>query len=476
MKLSLPKSVPVSLWALLSLLPTAVADNPLIQTRYTADPAPVVINGKVYLYTDHDEDNATWFVMKDWRLYTSSDMVNWTDEGSPLSLKDFSWAEKDAWAPQVVARNGKFYCYAPMTQQGVGMSVGVAVSDSPAGPFHDALGHPLVHTGVGDIDPTVFIDADGQAYLYWGNPQLFYVKLNKDMISYDQTVGIVRVPLTAESFGKRADEPVSRADAPSLPRNAHRGTLYVEGPWFYRRGGLYYMVNAAGGIPEFIAYSTSPSPTGPWTYRGVIMPNHLPQLAFTNHPGVLDYKGHSYFFYHNQALPGGGGFDRSVCVEEFKYNPDGSFPTILPTQAGPAPVGHLNPYETTRAATIAWEAGVHTETSSTDGVYVTGVRDGAYIKVRSVDFGSRGAKSLTACVAGGGGAAIEVRLDSLDGPLAATASVPDTGGPGRWKVQQVPVSGAKGIHDVFFVFKAGAASMATKGTSLLDFLWWKFSR
>jgi hypothetical protein len=465
MKSSLPKSILFSLSALVSLIPAAVADNPIIQTRYTADPAPVVIDGKVYLYTDHDEDNATWFVMNEWRLYTSSDMVNWTDEGSPLSLKDFSWAEKDAWAPQVVARNGKYYCYAPMTERGRGMSVGVAVSDRPAGPFHDALGRPLVHTGVGDIDPTVFIDADGQAYLYWGNPQLFYVKLNKDMISYDQTVGIVKVPLTPESFGKRTGE-------------GRRNTLYTEGPWFYRRGGHYYMVNAAGGIPEFIAYSTSPSPTGPWTYRGVIMPNHLPQLAFTNHPGVIDYKGHSYFFYHNQALPGGGGFDRSICVEEFKYNPDGTFPTILPTRDGPAPVGHLNPYETTRAATIAWEAGVHTETGPTDDVYVTDVNDGAYIKVRNVDFGRRSAKRLMACVAGSGSAAIEVRLDSLDGPLAATAAIPDPAGPGRWKVQQVPVSGAKGIHDVFFVFKAaaGAASTAGTGTSLLDFLWWKFSR
>ena len=445
------------LGAALSLLPAAVADNPIVQTRYTADPAPVVIHGKVYLYTDHDEDKATWFVMKDWRLYTSSDMVNWTDEGSPLSLKDFAWAERDAWAPQVIARSGKFYCYAPMTQRGVGMSVGVAVSDSPTGPFRDALGRPLVHTGVGDIDPTVFIDNDGQAYLYWGNPQLFYVKLNKDMISYDPKVGIVKVPLTEASFGKRTGDP-------------HRDTLYEEGPWFYRRGSLYYMVNAAGGIPEFIAYSTSPSPTGPWTYRGVIMPNHLPQLAFTNHPGVLDYKGHSYFFYHNQALPGGSGFDRSVCIEEFKYNPDGSFPTILPTKDGPAPVGHLDPYETTRAATIAWEVGVQTETSPTAGVYVAGIHDGGYIKVRSVDFGSKGAKSLAACVAGGAGSSIEVHLDGVDGPLAGTVAVPDTGGSDQWKVQQSFISGAKGIHDVFFVFKG------TLGATLSDFQWWKFSK
>ena len=448
----------LSLGVALSLLSAAFADNPVIQTRYTADPAPVIINGKVYLYTGHDEDKATWFVMKDWRCYSTTDMVNWTDEGSPLSIKDFSWAEKDAWAGQVIEREGKFYYYVPMTQRGVGMSVGVGVADSPMGPFRDALGHPLVHTGVGDIDPTVFIDNDGQAYLYWGNPQLFYVKLNKDMISYDPKVGIVKVALTEASFGKRTGD-------------AHRDTLYEEGPWFYRRGRLYYMVNAAGGIPEFITYSTSPSPTGPWTYRGVIMPNRLPQLAFTNHPGVLDYKGHSYFFYHNQALPGGGGFDRSVCIEEFKYNPDGSFPTILPTKEGPAPVGHLNPYERTRAATIAWEAGVQTGISPTAGVYVTGIHDGGYIKVRSVDFGPRGAMGFAVCVASdAAGASIDVRLDSVDGLLVASVAVLDTGGPGQWKVRQASVSRAKGIHDVFFVFKEAP------GTRPFDFQWWQFSK
>jgi hypothetical protein len=442
----------------LAVLPPAHADNPIIQTRYTADPAPVIIHGKVYLYTDHDEDHATWFVMKDWRLYTSSDMVNWTDKGSPLSLKTFSWAARDAWAPQVIQRNGKYYCYAPMTQKGVGMSIGVAVANRPEGPFHDALGHPLVHISPGDIDPTVFIDNDGQAYLYWGNSQLFYVKLNRDMISYDQKVGIVKVPLTAASFGK----------GPGVRR---RRTVYVEGPWFYRRGNLYYLVYAAGGIPEFIAYSTSPGPTGPWTYRGIIMPNHLPGLAFTNHPGVIDYKGHSYFFYHNQALPGGGGFDRSVCVEEFKYNPDGSFPTILPTRTGASPIGHLNPFKTTPAATIAWESGIHTAMLPGAGVCVTDEENGSTIKVESVDFGATGAKSLAIDVASGfSGSTLEVHLDSVDGPIAGTVMVSATGGAGKWKVLRTDIHGAKGVHDLFFVFKG------TPGADLFNFSWWRFDK
>jgi len=444
--------------AILALCQAAYADNPVIQTRHTADPAPMVYKDKVYLYTGHDEDKASYYAMNNWRCYSSSDMVNWTDEGSPLGVKDFSWVRGDAWAGQCVERNGKFYYYVPMTQKSGAMAIGVAVSDSPTGPLKDALGHPLVFDNWGDIDPTVFIDNDGQAYLYWGNPQPKYVKLNKDMISYDQTVGVVHVPLTVESFGKREG-------------NKDRSTLYEEGPYFFRRGDLYYLAYAAGGIPEYLAYSTSSSPTGPWTYHGIIMPKGLPNLAFTNQLGTVDFKGHSYMFYHNQDLPGGSGFDRSVCVEEFKYNPDGSFPTILSTKEGPTPVAHLDPYKITKAATICWEQGVQTETDPTVGVYVTGIQNDGYIKVKSVDFGKRGAKSFSATVSALlEGSTIEVHLDSITGPLAGSISIPNTSGNSNWQETKTDIKGAKKIHDVYFVFK-GAANQ-----TLFNFLSWKFSR
>src|SRR4051794_12110384 len=169
---------------LTTMFPAAAkADNPIIQTIYTADPAPLVYNGRVYLYTGHDEDNSSYFTMKEWRVWSSADMVNWTDHGSPLNIASFSWASANAWAGQTIYRNGKFYWYVPMTVRATGqMGIGVAVSNSPTGPFTDAIGHPLVSNG--QIDPTVFIDDDGQAYLYWGNPDLWYVKLNSDMTSY----------------------------------------------------------------------------------------------------------------------------------------------------------------------------------------------------------------------------------------------------------------------------------------------------
>lgn len=222
---------------------SGVAQNPIIQTKYTADPAPMVYNDTVFLYTTHDEDDAEGFKMLDWLLYTSTDMVNWTDHGAVASLKSFDWVKRDngAWAEQVIERNGKFYMYCPIHGNGIG----VLVSDSPYGPFKDPLNKPLVWQKEhwDDIDPTVFIDDDGQAYMYWGNPNVYYVKLNEDMISY-------------------SGEIVKLADRPEH---------YQEGPWVYKRNGHYYMAFASTCCPEGIGYAMSDKATGPWSTKGYIM-------------------------------------------------------------------------------------------------------------------------------------------------------------------------------------------------------------
>ncbi|WP_437963383.1 glycoside hydrolase family 43 protein [Sorangium sp. So ce260] len=433
----------------------ALADNPIVQTLYTPDPAPMVYNDTVYLYTGHDEDSATdWFGMNEWRVYSSKDMVNWTDHGSPLKYSDFSWAKGDAWAGQVIHRNGKFYYYVPVTSRSLNRhTIGVAVSDSPTGPFKDALGKPLITANCGDIDPTPFIDDDGQAYLYWGNPEVCYVKLNEDMISYQGDV--VRVPMTAASFGQRTGESDGR-----------HTTKYEEGPWLYKRDGLYYLVYAAGPISEYIAYSTSSSPTGPWTYRGVIMPTE--GTSFTNHAGVIDYKGNSYFFYHNGALPGGGGFHRSTAVEQFTFNADGTIPTIRMTKEGAPGVGNLNPYVMTEAETIAWESGVETEACSEGGMDVGMIENGDYIKVKGVDFGT-GAVSFDARVASAtSGGNIELRLDSATGTLVGTCMVQGTGGFQTWVTTSCAVDGATGIHDLYLKFTGGDGF-------LFNVNWWKFT-
>lgn len=430
------------------------AQNPIVQTHYTADPAPMVYNGKLYLYTSHDEDASTWFVMNDWKLYSTTDMVNWTDHGAVLSYKTFSWAKGDAWAMQCVERNGRFYAYVPVTMNKGGGAIGVAVADSPYGPFYDALGKPLVSSGKGDIDPTVMIDNDGQAYLYWGNPFCYYVKLNEDMISYSGD--IVRVPMTEESFGKREGNVTERP------------TLYEEGPWLYKHNDWYYLLWAGGPIPEHLGYSMSKSPVGPWKYAGTLMPTE--GGSFTNHPGIVDYKGSTYLFYHNGALPGGGGFTRSVCVQKAEFNKDGTLVPMEMTAGIEKGLETLNPYRKTEAETMAFSEGMKASQNKEVGVFVNAMKDGAYIKVKDVDFRKEGASKFTARLGTthNGGVTLEVRLDSPQGNLLTTVNVPMTGGDNRWSLVSSDVAKVSGVHDLYFICKG------KKPGRLMYFDYWMF--
>lgn len=418
------------------------AQNPIIQTSYTPDPAPMVYNDTLFLYTGCDADTASYFDMNEWQVFSTVDMVNWTDHGVQLSYKDFKWTKpKSAWAAQCIERNGKFYWYVCCEYPGNWHVIGVAVSDRPTGPFKDAISKPLVYTGkMGDIDPTVYIDDDGQAYLYWGNGKVCYVKLNEDMISYDKEMGIVELDMNKEQF-----EYLERND----PNRAN--TLFEEGPWLYKRNGLYYMIYAAGGIPEYIAYSTASSFNGPWTYRDVIMNKGYEDLAFTNHPGIVDYKGKSYFFYHNQGISKHG-FRRSTCIEEFNFNADGTFPNIKPTKEGVSPIATLNPYRRTEAETMAWGQGVKTKKDSKGGVYLTSIHNNDYIKVKNVDF-AKGAKSIEVVATPIAGGEIEIRLDEADGALIGICKIDKTGNSDTWGSFSAKVKKTGGIHDLFFVFK-----------------------
>ncbi|GJG32213.1 hypothetical protein PRMUPPPA20_03220 [Xylanibacter ruminicola] len=462
--------------ALMLLATGAKAQNPFVQTWCTSDPAPMVHNGIMYVYTGHDEDGADFFWMQEWRVYSTQDMVNWQDHGSPLALETFSWADDRAWAGQTIERDGKFYWYiCAHSKISNGMAIGVAVSDSPTGPFKDALGKPLFENGSWDhIDPTVMIDDDGQAWLMWGNPQCYYLKLNRDMISYEGELG--KLPMTEEAFG-----------GPMMKEREKGKTYkdsYVEGPWLTKRNGTYQLLYAAGGVPEHISYSTAPSPLGPWKYAGEIMPL-CDTNSFTNHCGVADYKGHSYFFYHTGKLPNGGGFGRSVAVEEFKYNADGSFPKIMPTDAGVKPVGVFNPYRKVEAETMAFSKGVKTEQNDEVGVYVSDIHNGDYIKLQNVAFANKYPRTFTARVASGlRGGRIEIHLDSIGGRCLGTLNVPGTGGWEKWQTITVdldystitdidaPTRTISGLNlpataDVYLVFKG------RKGPKLFNFDWWE---
>ncbi len=435
------------------------AVNPIVQTIYTADPAPVVHDGVCYVYASHDEDKIVrnFFTMKDWRCYSSTDMVNWTDHGKVASLYDFKWAgsgwgggfENGAWAPQAIERDGKWYLYCPLQGRGIG----VLVADNPFGPFKDPLGKPLISND--NIDPTVFIDDDGQAYLYWGNPKCWYVKLNEDMISFDTSIGdkgLVVLDMSVEEFGKRNKE------------DKKRPTTYEEGPWLYKRNGLYYLFFAGGPLPEHIGYSTGPTPLGPWTYGGVVMD---PQSAFTIHPGVVDYKGKTYLFYHDGGLPGGGGFHRSVCVDELKFKSDGSVEKLNSTKEGPSQVGHLDPFNRVEAETICWTGGVETQPCSEGGMNLWDVNDGDFVKVKGVDFGD-GATFFEARVASATrGGNIEIRLGSENGTLVGTCAVPATGDWQNWVTTSCAVKELAGVHDLYLVFSGGEGQ-------LMNINWWKF--
>jgi beta-xylosidase len=448
---------------------SAAAQNPFVQTWCTSDPAPMVHDGTMYVYTGHDEDGADFFWMQEWRVYSTQDMVNWQDHGSPLALESFSWADDRAWASQTIERDGKFYWYiCAHSKISGGMAIGVAVADSPTGPFKDAIGKPLFENGSWDhIDPTVMIDDDGQAWLMWGNPQCYYLKLNRDMISYSGELG--RLDMTEEAFG-----------APSMDKrekDKKYKDCYTEGPWLRKVDASKYKVDpqkayqllyAAGGVPEHISYSTAPSPTGPWTYAGEIMPL-CETKSFTNHCGVADYKGHSYFFYHTGKLPNGGGFGRSVAVEEFKYNADGSFPTIMPTDEGVEPIEMFDPYRKVEAETMAFSKGIKTEQNDEVGVYVTDIHNGDYIKLQNVCFCNKLPRTFTARVASGlRGGQIEVRIDSIKGQLLCRLEVPATGGWEQWQTLTADFTErVMGHHDLYFVFTG------RKGPKLFNFDWWE---
>ncbi|AHM61097.1 glycosyl hydrolase [Flammeovirgaceae bacterium 311] len=290
------------------------AGNPVITHKFTADPAAIVHDDKVYLYAGHDEapDDFHFYRMNEWLVFSSEDMVNWEEHPVPLKVSDFSWAKADAWAAHVVEKGDKFYWYVTVTHDSVpGKAIGVAVADSPTGPFRDARGTALItndmtkHTEIDwdDIDPAVFIDDDGQAYIFWGNTVMHYAKLKDNMIELDG--------------------PIHKIEG--LPH-------FTEAPWVHKKDDWYYLTYAYQ-FPEKTAYAMSRSIEGPWEYKGIL--NELAGNSNTNHQAILDFKGNSYFIYHTGGIqPNGGSFRRSVAIDRLYYNPDGTLKRVVMTTEG----------------------------------------------------------------------------------------------------------------------------------------------
>jgi glycosyl hydrolase family 43 len=282
--------------------------NPFVK-RFVADPAAHVFNGRVYVYdTDDQTNDGTYWNSTVWHGYSSANLVDWTDEGTILSVKAFTWAVGwSAWAPDVVFKNGKYYFFGPIDD----VHIGVAVGSTPTGPFTDAIGAPLIdktrdaNAGAEPIDPAVLIDDDGQAYLYFGTRVPKAVKLTADLLHMD---------------GPILDMSVS-------------GNNYGEAPWMGKHNGVYYF-SYSTGWPGQIAYGTSTTPLGPFTFKGIVLDFVGIQ---TNHESIVEnFKGQSYIFYHNAKLPGGGDFRRSIDVDELHYDPNGAIVQVVQTTTGVA--------------------------------------------------------------------------------------------------------------------------------------------
>lgn len=284
--------------------------NPIIRHIHTADPAALVEGDTLWLFTSHDNGgNLKGCNMTDWQVFSTTDMKHWTHYPCPLRLSDFSWAAGgDAYATQAVKRNDKYYWYISTNRHGIG----VAVSDRPEGPYKDALGHALLTNEDcfnsehywACIDPTVWIDDDGQAYLMWGNKQCYIVKLKKNMVETEGKVHQIEFP-------------------DKYP--------FEEAPWIHKHEGMYYLTYASG-FPEKIAYGIADNIMGPYEYKGII--SEIAGNSCSTHPSVVKFKDRWIFFSHNGALPDGGNFSRSIIAEPLHYNADGTIQKIHPSSEG----------------------------------------------------------------------------------------------------------------------------------------------
>ena len=288
--------------------------NPIIRDKHTADPAVLVENDTLWLFAGHDAaGNQSGYVMKDWLLYSTTDMKHWTEYPSPLRIDDFRWADsKQAYAGHVAkGKDGRYYWYVSTNWCGIG----VAVADKITGPYRDALGKPLLtnkdcfaskHSWA-CIDPAILIDDDGTAYIIWGNRECYCAKLKDNMTETD---GEIR-----------------RIDVPD----------FTEAPWMHKHNGKYYLTYASGW-PEKIAYAVSDNIFGPYTPMGVI--SEIAGNSNTTHPAIVRFKDQWLFFSHNGGLSDGGSYSRSVIAEPMSYDRDGHINFIPATPQGATPYHH----------------------------------------------------------------------------------------------------------------------------------------
>jgi len=456
---------------------TPTNGNPLISHKFGADPYAITYNGRLYLYltNDHLQYDAsgqvvgnTYSTINKITVISSDDLVNWTDHGEipvagPQGIA--SWAA-NSWAPAVAYKkiNGqdKFFLYFANNAS----SIGVLTSDSPIGPWVDPIGRSLVNRstpGVSGVpwvfDPAVLIDDDGSAYMYFGggydtgkaaNPQSARViRLGNDMISTVGSAVMIDAPYFFEDSG------------------IHK----YNGKYYYSYSSNFASGARPPGSPGGgeIAYMVSDHPMGPFTYQKVILrnPGYFFGVGGNNHHAMFEFQGEWYIAYHSQVVADAMGIPlgyRSPHLNKVFYDGNGVIQDIQANLTGVPQLKNLNPYVRVEAETIAWNGGIQTEKSNEPGSMVPSVNmNVAYINhedwtaVSNVDFGSSGATEFTAKIASAtSGGTIELRINSLTGPVIGTLDVPATGGWQNWTLASAAVNNVTGVHDLYLIFKGNS--------------------
>ncbi|MBN1570821.1 MAG: family 43 glycosylhydrolase [Acidobacteria bacterium] len=384
----------------------ALAQNPLIRDQFTADPTARVFKGRIYVYPSHDVNCGTeWFCMKDYHVFSSENLVDWTDHGMIIDQDKVAWVDakqNSMWAPDCYEKDGKYFFYFPAIAKAdsgaKGMTVGAAISDNPYGPF---VPEEKPIRGVSGIDPNVFIDKDGQAYLYWAGvgKGLLGARLKANMLELDGT------PQTIEK----------------LPEGMK------EGPFLFERNGVYYFT-----FPhvikdtEALVYATGNNPLGPFEYKGIIMDEH-PSKCWTNHHSIVEYKGQWYLFYHHNDLSPAFDKNRSIRADRLFFNEDGTIQKVIPTLRGVGVVPATREIQIDRYSAIG-EKGISIEfldgKKPFDGWKTILKEKDAWIRFHDVDFGKKAVKSVKIKAMSESGGSIGLRVRKGKASREIKANIP----------------------------------------------------
>ena len=398
------------------------AQNPFIRDQFTADPSARVFGDSVYVYPSHDilakpgKGRVGWFCMEDYHVFSSANLTDWKDHGVIVSQNNVPWVKPNSysmWAPDCIFKNGKYYFYFPTTPKDTatikGFTIGVATASKPTGPF-TPQSEPI--RKVRGIDPNVFIDKDGQAYLYWSAGNIFGAKLTDDMLEL-------------------ATDPVILGDLPS------KGLK--EGPYMIERNGVYYLTypHVENKI-ERLEYAISKNPLGPFKVTGVIM-DESPTGCWTNHHSIVQFKGQSYLFYHHNDYSPKFDKSRSIRVDSLFFNADGTIKKVKPTLRGVGITKAMQKIELDRYSAISREGTsiAFLDTTHTFNGWKTMFdTPGAWIKYNAVEFDKKKIKSVAVRAMAYNGGKLQIRRNTADGKILAEIQVPATE---DWKVIKAPL-------------------------------------